>query len=177
MPFRVSFSVSLCVSLAVSLMAVAPFIYRHCGVSLAVSLPVPQFVSRSVSQFGSQFGVSSMSPRHISHPSLGNGWVTCAGSIPRPMCHGQRRRAAVRCAKIGGSVRRENVLAVKRLRPTVSGGGQQLPRFIVANGVGRRRGGSAVPLWPTASGVVERSPGHPSEQAGDGWRYRRHIAI
>lgn len=48
MPFRVSFSVSLCVSLAVSLMAVAPFIYRHCGVSLAVSLPVPCNVSRSV---------------------------------------------------------------------------------------------------------------------------------
>lgn len=47
-PFRVSFSVSQCVSLAVSLMADAPFIYRHCGVSLAVSLPVPYNVSCSV---------------------------------------------------------------------------------------------------------------------------------
>ena len=93
-PRRVSLSVSLCVSLAVSLIAVAAFIYRRCGVSLAVSLPVPQFVPRSVPQFGGQFGVSPMSPRHISHPSLGNGWVTCAGSIPGPMCPGQRRRAA-----------------------------------------------------------------------------------
>ena len=160
-PRRVSFSVSLCVSLAVSLICFAPFIYRRCGVSLAVSLPVPKFVPRRVSQFGSQFGTSSMSPRHISHPSLRNGWVTCAGSIPGPMCHGQRRRAAVSGGSImasgGGSVRRENVLAVKRLRPTWSGGGQQLQTFhcgqrrraassgsgrfvgfIVANGVGRR---------------------------------------
>ncbi len=65
-----------------------------------------------------------------------------------------RRRAAFH---YGQRRRRENVLAVKRLRPTWSGGGQLLARSIMANGVGRRqavRGGSAVPLWPTASGGV-----------------------
>lgn len=128
MPFCVPFSVSRCVSLGVSLMAVAPFIYRHCGVPLAVSLPVPFSVSRSVPQFGGKFGTNAMSPTHISGPSFRNECVTCAGSLPRPKFHGQRGRAAVRCAKMAAAVRRENVLAVKRLRPTASGGSQQLRR-------------------------------------------------
>lgn len=159
MPRRVSFSVSLCVSLAVSLMAVAPFVYRHCGVSLTVSLPVPQFVPRSVPQFGSQFGVDAMSPRHISHPSLGNGWVACAGSIPGPMCPGQRRRAAsaavplwpAAAVRFGAKMCWRSSVYGQRRRAAVSSG----RRFVMANGVGRRqavRGGSAVPLWPTASG-------------------------
>ena len=158
-PFCVSFSVSLCVSLAVSLMAFEPFIYRPCGVSLAVSLPVPCNVSRSVSQFGSQFGVDAMSPRHISHPSLGNGWVTCAGSIPRPMCHDKRRRAAsaavplwpAAAVRFGAKMCWRSSGYGQRRRAAVSSG----RHFNMANGVGRRqavRGGSAVPLWPTASG-------------------------
>ena len=52
--------------------------------------------------------------------------------------------------------------------------------FIMANGVGRRqavRGGSAVPLWPAASGGVERLRGHPCEQAGDGLVFRCHIVV
>lgn len=159
MPFRVSLSVSLCVSLAVSLMAVAPFVYRHCGVSLAVSLPVPQFVPRSVTQFVGQFGAASMSPTHISPPSFRNECVTCAGSIPGPMCPGQQRRAAsaavslwpAAAVRFGAKMCWRSSVYGQRRRAAVGSG----IHFIMANGVGRRqavRGGSAVPLWPTASG-------------------------
>lgn len=159
MPCSVSLSVSLCVSLAVSLICFEPFIYRHCGVSLPVSLPVPQFVPCSVSQFGGQFGVDAMSPRHISHPSLGNGWVTCAGSLPRPMCHGQRGRAASggvslwptasarKC--VGGQAVTANVVGRRsaagafhygQWRRAASSGSGRFGGSIMANGVGRRRG-------------------------------------
>ncbi len=175
MPCRVSFSVSLCVSLAVSLMAVAPFVYRHCAVSLTVPLPVPLLVSRSVSRFGSQFGAALMSPTHISHPSLRNECVTCAGSIPGSMCPGQRRRAASAAVPLwptaSGGVGGENVLAVKRLWPTASGGSQLLQRFIVANGVGRRQAASGrFGGFIVANGVGRRrASSRPSERAG--WRW------
>jgi hypothetical protein len=96
-----------------------------------------------------------MSPRHISHPSLRNECVTCAGSLPRPMCHGQRGRAASAAVPLwpAAAVRfgakmlwRSSGYGQRRraavscccipLWPTASGGGQLLLHSIVANGVG-----------------------------------------
>ena len=116
-----------------------------------------------------------MSPRHISHPSLRNECVTCAGRIPGPMSSGQCRRAASCGVSLwptaSGGVGGENVLSVKRLRPTASGGGQLLQRFIMANGVGRRRASSMRFGGFIVANGVGRRRASPNASGRAGWRW------